>query len=665
MSTSFSHTDMLRLSKMSIVDPTPEMVSRELALNNALIATPINAAAAPPKIKDIRSAIFTQFGPLAQPTAITAFPPDFVLQFETPEQQRSMLGYGHVLTGPGFQMLLRPWDKHYRSQTVVWETKVTIDITGIPPYACFRESIAPMLGCYCDVLSCSFNEKKGTCRVNAFAASTAAIPVDDHFGVKRCGRKGTRFRTYYVTMQTYLYGEAPKNEDDEQETNVPINENQYDCHMDDAAELIGFEVTPFDEMDPQEYRRVMRSLYFDDYTSDYGTDQELNVDREIIDEKAREIFRAEDKAKELGWLPPVDYDSDLFRGYDTAQNPSHQPASFQKGRHRPCPCLPERTASLSWSPAFPSLPARAPSALRLSPTELPLPAASPTGSDSASISLRAGHYPPRVSLHHGRIHRLRRLSHLCRVSCSKGSDVWGSGQGAAEVRRRARGGVVVRGGGQSAAEEASSMAAVGAQQRQGSRAGRGRRGDGRGRSGGEAPRVGQRRRVPWLGSRRRKEVRGPDPPWRPPLAPFIAWFPSPLSLLRRLSQIRAAAAAFSAVGSLHLRAGPPHRPRRRKPRQLSVSPSAESAALAIHVLVLVLVLRRLLVLRCHGPLLSGLETLGSGLSRSARLPRAAAELGKAVRGCGRGAGRRSGEMERYIGVQYIRPTTRFLSDHSS
>ncbi|WVZ49560.1 hypothetical protein U9M48_000905 [Paspalum notatum var. saurae] len=30
-----------------------------------------------------------------------------------------------------------------------------------------------------------------------------------------------------------------------------------------------------------------------------------------------DALKAEDKAKELGWLPPVDYDSDLFYGYDT------------------------------------------------------------------------------------------------------------------------------------------------------------------------------------------------------------------------------------------------------------------------------------------------------------------------------------------------------------
>uniref|UniRef100_A0A0A9BWD2 Uncharacterized protein n=1 Tax=Arundo donax TaxID=35708 RepID=A0A0A9BWD2_ARUDO len=67
-----------------------------------------------PRIREIYSAIHYQCGFENTPTTITPFPPDFILQFPTPELKNKVLS-SRPLHGPDFTLDLKPWTPTYRS----------------------------------------------------------------------------------------------------------------------------------------------------------------------------------------------------------------------------------------------------------------------------------------------------------------------------------------------------------------------------------------------------------------------------------------------------------------------------------------------------------------------------------------------------------------------
>lgn len=271
---------------MAIVEPTSNMLSEELSLRTALVATPISTTLLP-NVQAIYASIENLCGPLALPTDITLFPPDFILYFDTPEKC-SVVESMHMLFGPGFNMLLRPWDSEYRSQPVDWDTPVTIDITGIPPYALFKQTLEPVLGSYCDIQAYSFKNHTGTCRVEAFAASTAAVPTNDIIGVPRRGPNGARYHTYSITLQTYLHGEAPEDKDEDHECDMSFDVNDDDLNYDANDDDLNYDIDSADE---------------------HG------VDRDLYDELWKMIWRAEDSrnANDAAVAAATCYFSDFHR----------------------------------------------------------------------------------------------------------------------------------------------------------------------------------------------------------------------------------------------------------------------------------------------------------------------------------------------------------------
>lgn len=75
-------------------------------------------------------------------------------------------------------MLLSPWKGGHRCHVLTWDTLVTIDVTGLPPYAWHKHILAPMLSKHCALKSCGFYKKR-VCRVHGFAGGLGAIPHYD------------------------------------------------------------------------------------------------------------------------------------------------------------------------------------------------------------------------------------------------------------------------------------------------------------------------------------------------------------------------------------------------------------------------------------------------------------------------------------------------------
>ncbi|CAN6224483.1 unnamed protein product, partial [Urochloa humidicola] len=129
---------------------------KELALTNALIASPINSSAPNPVIQDVCLAVQNKCDPSAQPTKIESFPPNYILYFRTPAMKQAALSYG-IIQGC-FMLRLSPWTREYICHKIAYNTLVTIDIKGIPPHAAVRDSLDTVLLPYCNIQGYTFNE---------------------------------------------------------------------------------------------------------------------------------------------------------------------------------------------------------------------------------------------------------------------------------------------------------------------------------------------------------------------------------------------------------------------------------------------------------------------------------------------------------------------------
>uniref|UniRef100_A0A0A8Y0G7 Uncharacterized protein n=1 Tax=Arundo donax TaxID=35708 RepID=A0A0A8Y0G7_ARUDO len=157
------------LNRISIVQPSMEMKNKEAMLFNALIAT--CKPPAKPTINDIYTTIQDHIGLQHAPTTIMAYPPDFILQFSNPDS-RNIVYTCKTLKGHGFTLDLQPWTPNHRSLVIIpWNTKVTINIKGIPPHAFYPDTLNPLLASYCDIQTYHFNQEDGTCTINAFVSS--------------------------------------------------------------------------------------------------------------------------------------------------------------------------------------------------------------------------------------------------------------------------------------------------------------------------------------------------------------------------------------------------------------------------------------------------------------------------------------------------------------
>ncbi|CAN6271471.1 unnamed protein product, partial [Urochloa humidicola] len=91
------------IQQVCYVEVTEEMKEKELALTNALIASPINSSTPNPVIQDVRLAVQNKFDPSAQPTKIESSPPIYILYIRTSAMEQATLSYG-IIQGPNFML---------------------------------------------------------------------------------------------------------------------------------------------------------------------------------------------------------------------------------------------------------------------------------------------------------------------------------------------------------------------------------------------------------------------------------------------------------------------------------------------------------------------------------------------------------------------------------
>uniref|UniRef100_A0A0A9GFT7 Uncharacterized protein n=1 Tax=Arundo donax TaxID=35708 RepID=A0A0A9GFT7_ARUDO len=178
------------------------MQNRETMLSNALIATSIPPSK--PLISDIYTAIHTRIGPRHTPTAIMIFSSDYILQFPNAKSRDVVYSLG-TLQGDGFTLTLQPWTTNYRSLTVHWNTKVTIQVKGIPPHAWHPHTLTPLLASHCDIETYHFNDENGICTINAFTSSIQQIPQQIYLGLPHQTNEGRVIHTYPINFETTAY----------------------------------------------------------------------------------------------------------------------------------------------------------------------------------------------------------------------------------------------------------------------------------------------------------------------------------------------------------------------------------------------------------------------------------------------------------------------------
>jgi len=140
---------------------------------------------------------------------IIAYPPDYILRFET-SREWAIVERHKILNVSTFAFTLERWSAEYRASIKTWlNTKVTIDILGIPPHAVLKKVVASVLAQYCHTETCQYDPKTGICRVNGLAYAHDAIPSVGKFPVEEHTKQGTRTYICCITMRTYLDGHAP------------------------------------------------------------------------------------------------------------------------------------------------------------------------------------------------------------------------------------------------------------------------------------------------------------------------------------------------------------------------------------------------------------------------------------------------------------------------
>ncbi|CAO2196136.1 unnamed protein product [Urochloa humidicola] len=183
------------------------MKEKELALSNALIASPVNPSPPTPTIQDVRLAVQTKFDPSTQPTKIENFPPDYVLYFPTPAVKQTALSY-KVIEGANFTLRLSPWTREYRCQKISHSTLVTVDIEGIPPQAAVTNCLDTVLLPHCNIQCCGFDEDTGICSATGYAHDPAAIPTERTLGLSYS--HGGEAHCFPLKLHTSLYNEPEK-----------------------------------------------------------------------------------------------------------------------------------------------------------------------------------------------------------------------------------------------------------------------------------------------------------------------------------------------------------------------------------------------------------------------------------------------------------------------
>ncbi|CAN6240326.1 unnamed protein product [Urochloa humidicola] len=282
---------MEQSTALAVVDTSPALEAMQQKMSLALVATPIWPLDRAISVRDIYRAVETRIGIKSLPADIVAYPPDFVLYFDT-SQTRDLVASTPVLQDGNIAMSLRQWDPNYRNYTVPWNTKVEILVTGIPPHAFHPDILKPLLSSYCDIRSHHFNRYKGICRVTAYAAGPTTIPTKGAVAFKKIKPHYTDLQTFAVTISAQALppetntcnSTEPANSVPEQECSVrgpakpehPLSPEKKDTPT---------EMLPFDKLDFKYYgARLLHTAY--DLDVDPGVLLEL-YEEQAIDEDRR------------------------------------------------------------------------------------------------------------------------------------------------------------------------------------------------------------------------------------------------------------------------------------------------------------------------------------------------------------------------------------------
>uniref|UniRef100_A0A0A9G5X2 Uncharacterized protein n=1 Tax=Arundo donax TaxID=35708 RepID=A0A0A9G5X2_ARUDO len=80
-------------------------------------------------------------------------------------------------------------------------TKITVDIKGVPPHAFYPHTLTSLLSSDCDAQSYRFNHENGVCTIHGVAPSAQAIPKHGCLGLLHRGHDETTINTYPLQFE--------------------------------------------------------------------------------------------------------------------------------------------------------------------------------------------------------------------------------------------------------------------------------------------------------------------------------------------------------------------------------------------------------------------------------------------------------------------------------
>jgi len=142
----------------------------------SLVATHIGRLLARPKLKDIYLVLANICTEKSLPSRIYEDPPDYILQFETANDQEIVYHQSAIIT-PTYRLGLSKWTPYYKNHSKPWNLKVKMIITGIPERSVGPDVLNPLLGAYCDVRGFKYDTCTSTCRITAYTSEIEAVPT--------------------------------------------------------------------------------------------------------------------------------------------------------------------------------------------------------------------------------------------------------------------------------------------------------------------------------------------------------------------------------------------------------------------------------------------------------------------------------------------------------
>lgn len=199
--------DISKEQAFGLVELNEEMQAKLAKLQYAVLATPANIFAPAISTYDIEAMLAEGYNIPIQGTNITSFSPHFILEFPTKHLRDTILQH-KVLEGPNFTLVLCPWMEDNNCYTLRWDTKITIDIYGLPPHAYDHIALGPLLNHRCDIRKSTFNKDKGICTVEGYTYNLQAIPPHSFFSYPERFDGYRVIHAFPATIKARLYSET-------------------------------------------------------------------------------------------------------------------------------------------------------------------------------------------------------------------------------------------------------------------------------------------------------------------------------------------------------------------------------------------------------------------------------------------------------------------------